>query len=200
MKYQYTIHKKEKAYRGFFKFDRYTISFEKFGGGMIENVIRECNKKGNVVSVLPYDPVRQKFLMVEQFRIGMLVREKHPWTLEIVAGFMDIEGEKPEETAKRELLEETGCTAKKLYPLINYYASPGGSASKNYIFLATVDSSQALETTGLSEEGEDIYVHKIPLSIMQEKMKNGEINNATAIIALQQFFMENQAEKLQSDI
>ncbi len=200
MKYQYTIHKEEKAYRGFFKFNRYHLSFEKFSGGFIENVTRECGKKGDIVSVLPYDPIRQEFLMVEQFRIGMVVRKEHPWTLEVVAGFMDIIGETPEATARRELTEETGCTAIKLYPLINYYPSPGGSATRNYVFIATVDSSQAIETTGQVEEGEDIYVHKIPLSLIQEKLNRGTIDNSTAIIALQKFFMDNWTEKLQSNI
>ncbi|PID65940.1 MAG: ADP-ribose pyrophosphatase [Gammaproteobacteria bacterium] len=200
MKYRYTIHQEEKAYRGFFKFNRYHVSFEKFAGGFIENVTRECAKKGDIVSVLPYDPTRQTFLMVEQFRIGMVVRQEHPWTLEVVAGFMDVAGETPEQTAKRELAEETGCQAIALYPLIRYYPSPGGSATQNHVFVATVDSSQALEHTGIIEEGEDIRVHKVHLSTMTEKLRKGEINNSTAIIALQQFFMKNQAQELQNNI
>lgn len=195
MKYQYTLHKEATAYNGFFKFNQHHVSFEKFGGGFIDNVVRECGHKGDIVGVLPYDPVRQIFLMVEQFRIGMAVRQEHPWTLEIVAGFMDIIGETPEQTARRELTEETGCTATALYPLIDYYPSPGGSATKNYVFVAEVDSSTALEHTGLIEEGEDIRVHKIPLQTMVEKLQKGEINNATAIIALQQFFSQNPTEK-----
>ncbi|PIE47324.1 MAG: ADP-ribose pyrophosphatase [Flavobacteriales bacterium] len=158
--------------------------------------MRECSAKGDIVSVLPYDPIKKTFLMVEQFRIGMHVRGVVPWNQEIVAGFMDVEGESPEDTAKRELIEETGCSAIQLYPLIEYYPSPGGSGAKNYVFIATVDSSQAEKHTGIIEEGEDIYVKTIPLDTVKTQLKNKEIDNATAIIALQQFFSDNWPEKL----
>lgn len=196
MKYQYIIHQQEKAYDGFFKINRYQVSFEKFAGGTIDQVIRESSAKGDIVGVLPYDPNKQVFLMVEQFRIGLLVRGLHPWNQEIVAGFMDIPGESPEETARRELKEETGCTAYQLYPLISYYPSPGGSGAKNHVFIAVINSEEALLHTGLTEEGEDICVRHITLNSMKEKLQQGEIDNATAIISLQQFFLENWQEKL----
>ncbi|MBS9778152.1 MAG: NUDIX domain-containing protein [Gammaproteobacteria bacterium] len=196
MKYQYTINDKECAYDGFFKFDRYSVSFEKFNGGFYTDVMRECSKKGDVVSVLPYDPIRKVFLMVEQFRIGMAARKEHPWTVEIVAGFMDIEGESPEQTAKRELEEETGCQAITISPLIEYYPGPGGSAAKNHVFVATIDSTTAHTYTGISEEAEDIRVHQIPLEDMQQRLNNNEIHTSTAIIALQEFFAKDWLTKL----
>lgn len=196
MKYQYELHKKEKAYDGFFKFNRFLVSFEKFTGGKVENVWRECNQKGDVVAVIPYDPVRQEIIFVEQFRIGMLVRKEHPWTLEIVAGFMDIDGETAPETAKREVFEETGCEVTQLHPLISYYHSPGGSAGKTHIFIGEVDAHTVQKYTGIIEEGEDICVHRIPVAMVKEKLLNNEINNSTAIISLQRFFMENWIERL----
>lgn len=196
MKYQYTIEDKTSAYDGFFKFDRYTVSFERFNGEFFHHVMRECSKKGDIVGVLPYDPVRQVFLMVEQFRIGMAARNLHPWTLEIVAGFMDVAGETPEQTARRELQEETGCQTIDIYPLIDYYPSPGGSAAKNHVFIATVDSSTALTHTGIAAEAEDIRVHHIPLADMKQQLRNQTINNSTAIIAVQQFFFDDWAHKL----
>lgn len=196
MKYQYTIHHQESAYRGFFKTDRYQISFEKFGGGFIENVYRECGKKGDIVGVLPYDPVKQIFLMVEQFRVGMMVRQEHPWTLEIVAGFMDVDGETPEQTARRELFEETGCQATAIYPLIDYYPSPGGSAAKNHVFIACVDADSAQLHTGIHAEGEDIRVHQIPLATIRQQLADKTLHNATAIIAFQQFIVEAWHQRL----
>lgn len=196
MKYQYTIHNKVVACDGFFKFDRYTVSFERFDGSMMENIDRECGKKGDIVAVLPYDPIRQEVLLVEQFRIGMVVRGVHPWTLEIVAGFMDIPGEDEITTAKRELYEETGCRARAVYPLIDYYPSPGGSAARVHIFIAEVDASEALPHTGIVEEGEDICVHRIPLAALKEKVTKNEIDNSIAIIAFQQFFGDDWVTRL----
>lgn len=196
MQYRYTIHQTEKGYDGFFKINRHTVTFEKFDGGFIENVIRECGRKGDVVAVIPYDPIRQEFLLVEQFRIGMVIRDKHPWTLEIVAGFMDIPGETPLETAKRELIEETGCCAISIHPLIDYYPSPGSSGSKNHVFVAEVNAEQAVLHTGITAEGEDIRVHRIPLAAIQRQTQAGELGTSTAIIAFQQFFMNNWAQRL----
>lgn len=196
MQYQYTIHSDEQVYDGFFKFYHYRVSFEKFEGGFLENVSRECGKKGDIVGVLPYDPKTQEFLLVEQFRIGMAIRESHPWTQEIVAGFMDVPGESPADTAKRELTEETGCTAIDIFPLLDFYPSPGGSAAKNHLFIATVNADEALEYTGLLEESEDIRVLRVGIDTLREQLNNGQINNATAIIAFQQFFMNEWDKKL----
>lgn len=196
MQYRYTINRTEKGYDGFFKIDRHWVSFEKFDGGFIDNVIRECGRKGDIVGVLPYDPVRQEFLMVEQFRIGMMVRGEHPWTLEIVAGFMDVPGETPLATAKRELLEETGCTAISIHPLIEYYPGPGGSGSKNHVFIAEVNAETAAHHTGITAEGEDIRVHRIPLATIKQQTENGELGTSTAIIAFQQFFIGGWQKRL----
>lgn len=189
MQYKYKIHQQETVYDGFFKFNQYQLSFERFDGGFIENVTRECGVKHDIVAVLPYDPVKQVFLMVEQFRIGMSVRGEHPWTMEIVAGFMDVEHEDSLTTAKRELFEETGCHAIDIHPMLNYYPGPGGSAAKIHLFIATIDSEQALHHTGITDEGENICVHKIPLTTIQKNMQDNTINNATSIIAFQQFFL-----------
>lgn len=198
MQYQYTVHQKDKVYDGFFKFNRYDVSFERFGGGFIEHVSRECGRKGDVVAVLAFDPVREVFLMVEQFRIGMVVRNQHPWTQEIVAGFMDKPGESPIQTAERELQEETGCQAKAMHHLFSFHPSPGGSASRVHLFIAEVDSSEVTEITGITEEGEDIFVHRVPLADIRERLRKGELDSATTLVAYQQFFLDNWQQQLQS--
>ena len=146
------------------------------------------------MAVLPFDPVKQAFLLVEQFRIGLVARGVHPWNLEIVAGFMDVDGENELATAKRELLEETGCECTNIHPLISYYPGPGGSGSKIHVFVAEIDVEKAVRHTGLKEEGEDIRVHRVSVNDLQQKLAAGEIDNATSIIAFQQFFLNNWLE------
>ncbi len=199
MQYRYTVHHSEKAYDGFFKTYRYIVSFETFAGGMMEHIVRECGNKGDVVGVLPYDPIHREFLMIEQFRIGLVIRgETLPWTREIVAGFMDVPGEDAEATARRELKEETGCDARAIYPLISYLTAPGGSAAKTHLFIAVIDATQASKHTGIAEEGEDIRTHRVALTEMRQKTQGGEIGNSTATIAFQQFFLGDWADKLAS--
>jgi len=198
VKYHYTLHHQTVAYRGFFSFDRYTVSYEKFSGGYIQQVQRECSCKGDIVAVLPYDPVHKTFLMVEQFRIGMMVRDEHPWNLEIVAGFMDVEGESAIDAAKRELTEETGCQSKQIFPLCQFYPGPGSSASKTYLYLAIVDIEQAKSFTGIALEGEDIRVHRLPLAEIRNQFEKQKINNATSLIAFQHFLLNQWDKKIHS--
>lgn len=55
---------------------------------------------------------------------------------EIPAGKMDHEGENPEEAARRELLEETGFTARELIFIGTYYPSPAILSEKIYMYVA----------------------------------------------------------------
>jgi len=74
---------------------------------------------------------RQRVLLVRQYR---LPAQRFLW--ELPAGSID-EGEKPLQTAKRELVEETGYRAKNWKKLATFFPSPGFLAEKMTIFLAT---------------------------------------------------------------
>jgi ADP-ribose pyrophosphatase len=74
---------------------------------------------------------RKRILLVRQFRVPA---RRYLW--ELPAGRLD-EGETPLQTAKRELIEETGYRAKQWKKLVSFYPSPGFVAEKMTIFLAT---------------------------------------------------------------
>ena len=57
-----------------------------------------------------------------------------------IAGGMIDKGELPEEAAKRECMEETGCLVKKLINIFSYYPSPGSTESFYHLFLAEIES------------------------------------------------------------
>ena len=69
----------------------------------------------------------------------VLLRQWRPgcrcWLLEAPAGTIE-PGESPEETARRELSEETGLEAVKLVKLGVVYPSPGTSSEKMHLYLA----------------------------------------------------------------
>ena len=73
-----------------------------------------------------------------------------PDLLEIPAGKLDVEGEDPLETAKRELAEEIGKQAAGWEPLGSFYTSPGFTDEQVHLFLAT----------GLSDVDERPEVHE----------------------------------------
>ena len=73
-----------------------------FGGGQSAPLLREVFVATDAALVLPYDPLRDRVLLVEQFRMGPYGRgDPRPFLLEPVAGRIDA-GETPEEAARRE--------------------------------------------------------------------------------------------------
>ena len=74
---------------------------------------------------------RGRIMLVRQYR---LPADEELW--ELPAGKID-KGEKPLQTAKRELMEETGLKAKKWKKLVSFYPSPGYVGEMMTIYLAT---------------------------------------------------------------
>ena len=89
--------------------------------------------------------------------------------MELPAGFID-KGEKPEEAAKRELLEETGYSAKEFLKLGEFNSGSGLSRNINYFFLAK-DAKKTAEQN--LDENEEIEVKIKPYLSVLNKTKNG---------------------------
>jgi ADP-ribose pyrophosphatase len=110
------------------------------GGFEIKRYI--VHHRGSAV-MMPVDD-RKRVLLVRQYR---LPAQGFLW--EIPAGSVD-PGEKPLQTAKRELKEETGYRAKHWTKLISFFPSPGFLTEKMTIYLAT--GLTAGEATPMGDE------------------------------------------------
>jgi ADP-ribose pyrophosphatase len=183
---------REACFRGFYQLDRVRLRHRQFAGGMGPELSRELFVRHDAVCVLPYDPQRDVVVLIEQFRVGALDKSANPWLLELVAGLID-KDEEPEEVARREAQEEAGLNLSSLWPITQYYPSPGGSDERVHLFIGRCDSEGAGGVHGLVEEGEDIRVHVWPLEDALDAMKDGRIDNAASIIALQWLAL-NRAE------
>ena len=172
------------AYEGFFRIVRYRLRHRLFAGGMGAALERELLERGDAAVVLPYDPVRRQVVLVEQFRIGALAREDHPWLLEPVAGIID-PGETTAEVARREAKEEAGLELQDLVPIGSYYPSPGGSSEVCYAFIARIDARGAGGLFGLADHGEDVKAHVVPLATALGWLEDGRLRAASALITLQ---------------
>ncbi len=180
------VQQKETPFQGYFRIDRYNLRHKHFAGGWGPTVTREIFERGHVVAVVPYDPVRDELILIEQFRPGAYVAGWEPWLIEIVAGIIE-PGEDFEEVARRETTEETGLDVKNLEFIGKYLSSPGGSTESVQMYCAHVDATNAEGIHGLTEEGEDIRVVNLPVSEAFSLLDKGRITNGMTLIGLEWF-------------
>ena len=175
----------ENLYDGFFKINLYQFKHALFAGGESEVIRREILERGDAVAVLPYDPVTEQVLLIEQIRIGAIKSKHTPWLLECIAGMTD-GSEDYESVVKKEAFEEAGLNLTELEFMLSYLSSPGGTTERLFLYLAHADLSQM--TTGiygLDTEGEDIKTHIMHVDEALQRLNSGEIDNAATVISLQ---------------
>ncbi len=187
---------REVVYDGFFRLDRYRLRHRQFAGGLGPALTCEILERGRVAAVLPVDPERDRVVLIEQFRPGAWAAGWEPWLLECVAGMIE-PGETPEAMARREALEEAGCTVTDLVPIATFLTSPGAVTETVRMFCGRVDSAGVGGLHGLAEEGEDIRVSVMPIEDAVALLDTGRIVNAKAIIALQWIARHYDALKAQ---
>jgi len=129
------------------------------------------------VAVLALD-AHDRVLMIRQYR-HPVAREL--W--EIPAGLRDVTGEALADTARRELLEETGYAATQWDVLVDSYASPGITTERIRLFLA-----RGLTTaeSAYQREGEEKFLRTawIPLEEAMRAALAGKLHNGATIQAV----------------
>lgn len=184
MDYRFEILDKTDLYDGFFRMERYRLRHELFAGGWGKPLLREMLHRDPSVGVLPYDPVLDQVVLLEQFRIGALSLAGGPWVMEIVAGIVE-PGESGAGVAFREVREETGARLSDLVRICDMLPSPGGSSESVTLYCGRVDASRVGGFFGVEEEGEDIRAFVCSAEQAFHDVREGRINTAQAIIALQ---------------
>lgn len=98
---------------------------------------------------------------------------------ELPAGRID-EGELPLPAAKRELLEETGYTARRWKRILRFFASPGFVAEPMTVFWA-----QGLTPGQARPEDDEVIEHRmVPLSRAVQMVLRGAIRDAKSISSI----------------
>lgn len=180
----FEIIEKNIPYQGYFRVVKYQLKHRLFQGGWTPVHSREVFERPSAVAVLPYDPVLNRVLLIEQFRPGPLGSSYDPWLIEIVAGCYDT-GDDLKETAKRESFEEAGCKIEALYLLCDYFVSPGGSNELLHVYIGKTDASKIKGIHGLEDENEDIRVLNLSLDEALALMHANKIKTSPAILSLQ---------------
>lgn len=187
--------KKEIVTQGFVTVKKMLVQHTLFAGGMSPTISRELVCRYQAAAVLPYDPVNDQVVLIEQFRIGAMASES-PWLLELVAGLLDT-SERIEEVARRETYEEAGLEVQELVHVMDYWVSPGASDEQVSLYCAKVDATHAGGIHGLAEENEDIRVCVMSTADAYQAINHGKVNNALAIIALQWLQLHQESVKKQ---
>ena len=150
-------------------------------GMHMEAVVIESEDWVNVVALTP----GKKIVLVEQFRFGT-----GKVSLEVPAGVVD-PGESPFETARRELLEETGYRSDHWKAVGRVESNPAFMNNECHFWLAT----DAIRTDGQSlDEGEDIAVVELTRDELQDAIEQGEMRNSLSLLALARVFDMREGE------
>jgi ADP-ribose pyrophosphatase len=132
---------------------------------------------GAVVAV-PVERGGEDVLLVRQYRVaagGDL--------LEVVAGKRDVTGEQPEETARREMLEEIGRRPGRLVKLAEFFNSPGFCDEYTHLF-AALDVEELDAPAAVNPEERAMTVERVHLADVDALITAGRIVDAKSIVGL----------------
>jgi len=144
------------------------------GGG---SATREVIEHPGAVAVAAVDDDEQ-VVLVHQYRHPLRHRL---W--ELPAGLLDVSGEDPAVTARRELAEETGLAARDWAVLVDLAPSPGLSDESVRVYLARglTDGDRLLDT---ADEEADLVVQRFALADAVRLVLSGEIVNAITVAGI----------------
>ena len=134
---------------------------------------REIAAYPNSVGVVALDD-DENVILVRQYRYAV-----GKTLLEIPAGGME-EGESPQQSALRELEEETGYTASRMEQIGGIYAAPGYSTEFLHLFLAT----GLKPGSSRNDDDESIEVVPVPLSDIPRMITSGELCDGKSVVGL----------------
>lgn len=186
---------KEILFQSFFSMVKYRFKHKLFAGGWSEVIEREMFERGHAAAILPYDPVTDQVVIIEQIRVGALEHAR-PWQLEIVAGMIASQ-ESAQEVVRREAVEEAGIDIGMIEKVTSYYPSAGGCSERLDVYVGQVDATTAHGVHGLDYEGEDIRVHVVSRQQAYQWVVEGKFENGASIIALQWLELNHQRLKTQ---
>lgn len=134
---------------------------------------REYMDHPGAVGVLPFLD-KDTIVLVRQYRypVGEV-------TLEMPAGKLD-KGEKPLPCVRRELEEETGYTARRIVPLMEYWPTAAFANEVLHLYVATE------LTPGRHHPDEDEFIEPVVLPFKEalELVRTGKIRDSKTIIGL----------------
>jgi 8-oxo-dGTP pyrophosphatase MutT (NUDIX family) len=149
----------------------FTVRVERFAHPDGRETEREIVRRPDAVAMVAHDDRHVWLVRQPREAIGA-------YTLELPAGKLDVEGESPEDCARRELAEEVGLAAERWEPVLGYYASSGYTDEFVHVFAAT----------GLREEraeGDEADIEVVRVALTDLDATIVTCHDAKTVIGLQ---------------
>lgn len=156
-------------YQGYLNIDEITYRTKSGKEGKRELMVRK-----NAVAALLYDTVKEKYILISQWRPGSASD-----IVEVVAGTLDKPGEDPRDAMIREIEEEVGYTTDTIKLIDECYMSPGGSSEVITIYFCEV-SKKIGAGGGVPGELEEIDT----IEMDRDELLSTRFKDAKTIIAV----------------
>ncbi len=183
---KYSITDEKIVFNDHYKMVKAKVTYDTFAGNKI-TTDRLAFERGDSVAILLIEKETQSVLLTNQFRYPSC-KNNEGWLLEIPAGSLE-ENENPEDCVIREVMEELGYKINNPEHISTFYASPGASTERLFLFFSEVSEKDKIEKGGgVDDEDEDIQLVKIPISEIISKIS--ELKDAKTILALQWYLLK----------
>lgn len=155
------------------KVDQDTVELPN-GASVDLEIIRHPGASAVVPLLTDLSSADPQLLLIRQYR-----HAAGGFIYEIPAGKLD-DGEEPLACARRELLEETGCTARQLDHLYTFYTTPGFTDERIHAFIATglTRGEQRLQ------RDEVMTLETVTMSRALEMIRTGDIVDAKSALSI----------------
>ncbi len=156
------IESEQRVWSGRFPLDVVKFRNRRFDGAMSATRTWELWRRGQASALLPYDPVADVVVLIEQFRFPALVAGVDPVLVELPAGLCE-DNEDPADTIKREMREEMNLTADLTERIGGFMLTAGGADEFCHLYVGRVtappaDGEGIAGHAGEASEQEDIRV------------------------------------------
>ncbi|RZK20209.1 MAG: NUDIX hydrolase [Pedobacter sp.] len=138
-----------------------------------KGIYGEVHFKNLAIGILPLDEQYNTWL-VGQYRFPL---KAYSWEIPEGGGPL---GEDPLESARRELLEETGMSAKNWKEIQRMHLSNSVSDELSIIYIAT----DLIQGIAMPEETEELVVRKLPFDEAYQMVLNNEITDSMSVAAI----------------
>jgi ADP-ribose pyrophosphatase len=178
----------QRAWSGRFAVDLIRFRHRCFDGTMSDPRTWELWRRGRAVALVPYDPITDSVVLIEQFRLPALAAGIEPVMVELPAGLIE-DGEPTEAAMRRELNEEMRMTADCLQRIGAYLLSAGSSDELLDLYVGRVTAPVTgpdgiVGHGGLAAEGEDIRIRVWPAERAIALALEGRLANSVTTLGL----------------